>query len=257
MFELSLKDTLSCGQCFRFSNNENVWTVIAGVDENVRTLSLSQDEICKIEQDSFWSDYFDLQTDYESLKQQFSKKDDVLKTACEFAPGIRILNQNKWEALCSFVISQNNNIKRIMGIVQRMSEQFGKQNSRGVYGFPSSRTIAGLSEEQLRQIGLGFRASYVLNTARAVEDGLLESLELLDVTDARNELMKIKGVGSKVADCALLFGCHRLECFPMDVWMKRVMTDYFPGKDGKYFGPYAGVAQQYLFHWIRNSKEQI
>lgn len=257
MFELSLKDTLSCGQCFRFSNTENVWTVIAGVDENVRTLSLSQEEICKIEQDSFWSDYFDLQTDYESLKQQFSKKDDVLKAACEFAPGIRILNQDKWEAFCSFVISQNNNIKRIMGIVQRMSEQFGKQNSRGVYGFPSSRTIAGLSEEQLRQIGLGFRASYVLNTARAVEDGLLESLELLDVTDARNELMKIKGVGPKVADCALLFGCHRLECFPMDVWMKRVMADYFPGKDGKYFGPYAGVAQQYLFHWIRNSKEQI
>lgn len=255
--EISLKDTLTCGQCFRFSEKNKIWTVIAGVDEDVKALSLSQDNLKPIYSDSFWSNYFDCSTDYDSLITKFSSLSPVLKQACDFAPGIRILNQDKWEALCSFVVSQNNNIKRIMGIVQRMSEQFGKRNKDGVYGFPSSKTIASLSEEQLRNVGLGFRANYVINTANAVNDGLIEEIAKMNVEQARKELVKIKGIGPKVANCALLFGCHRLECFPMDVWMKRVMETYFPGKDGTMFGPYAGVAQQYLFHWMRNNSKEL
>ena len=247
--QLSLRDTLPSGQCFRFSECNGVWTVKAGVGRSLRVLHVSQDDLRPITDDPFWARFFDLDTDYESLKAQFSAISPFMARACEYAPGIRILNQDPWEALCSFVVSQNNNIKRIMGIISRMCDFYGGG------GFPTVDSLVDAREDDLRTLGLGFRAPYIVNTARAVHDGLidLEKLKTIDIDDARAILMKVKGIGPKVADCALLFGCHRLDCFPMDVWMKRVMAECFPGQDKGIFGPYAGVAQQYLFHYARTS----
>ena len=247
--ELSLKDTLPSGQCFRFSECNGVWTVKAGVGENLRVLRVSQDDLSPITDDPFWSFFFDLGTDYEALKAEFSKVSPLMKQACDYAPGIRILNQDPWEALCSFVVSQNNNIKRIMGIIERMCGFYGHG------GFPTVDSLVDAKEYDLRKLGLGFRAPYIVNTARAVADGSidLEAMKKMDIDKARGILMKVKGIGPKVADCALLFGCHRLDCFPMDVWMKRVIANCFPGKDKSIFGPCAGVAQQYLFHFARTS----
>ncbi len=247
--ELSLKDTLPSGQCFRFSEDNGTWTVKAGVGTSVRTLTVRQDDLSPITDDPFWANFFDLDTDYESLKAEFSKISPLMAQACDYAPGIRILNQDPWEALCSFVVSQNNNIKRIMGIIDRMSNFYGEG------GFPTVESLVNAREEDLRMLGLGFRAPYIVNTARAVNDGSvdLDALKKIDIDEARAILMKVKGIGPKVADCALLFGCHRLDCFPMDVWMKRVMANFFDGQDKSIFGPYAGVAQQYLFHYARTS----
>ena len=255
--ELSLKDTLPSGQCFRFSEENGVWTVRAGVGENLRVLRVTQDDLSPIMDDPFWFGFFDMGTDYGELREQFSEISPVMKQACDYAPGIRILNQDPWEALCSFVVSQNNNIKRIMGIISRMCGFYGAG------GFPTVESLVDAREDDLRKLGLGFRAPYIVNTARAVHDGeiRLDALKTLPIDQARAMLMKVKGIGPKVADCALLFGCHRLDCFPMDVWMKRVMATFFPGQDKDIFGPCAGVAQQYLFHYARtggyfNDKEK-
>lgn len=247
--QLSLKDTLPSGQCFRFSQQDGVWTVKAGIGQDVRALQVSQDDLSPITDDPFWAHFFDLETDYDQLKDQFSQLSPVMAKACEYAPGIRILNQDPWEALCSFVVSQNNNIKRIMGIVERMCNFYGQG------GFPTVESLANAKEDDLRALGLGFRAAYIINTARAVYEGQinLQTLKTIEIDSARANLMTVKGIGPKVADCALLFGCHRLDCFPLDVWMKRIMAECFPDKDKDFFGPYAGVAQQYLFHYARTS----
>ncbi len=248
--QLGLYETLSSGQCFRVREENGIWTVFAGVDDNVRCLRVSQNDLTPIMKDDFWLNYFDMHTCYADMKKQFSSLSPIMAKACSYAPGIRILNQDPWEALCSFVVSQNNNIKRIMNIIGRMCDRFGKSG-----GFPCADTLAGAFEQDLISCGLGFRSSYILNTANAVCNGLIDfdTLKNADIDDARKMLMQVKGIGIKVADCALLFGCHRLDCFPLDVWMKRVMALYFPSEDASYFGPYAGVAQQYLFHWARTS----
>ncbi len=246
---LNLKETLLCGQCFRVSFYDGFWTVKAGVEENCKTLRVSQDDLSPILQDSFWSNYFDLDFSYENLKAYFSAISPVMANICSYAPGIRILNQDSWEALCSFVVSQNNNIKRIMSIIDKMCTVLG------CGGFPSAETLACTSEKDLRALGLGFRVPYILNTAKEVLYGDIDltSLKTISIDDAKKTLMKVKGIGPKVADCALLFGCHRLDCFPMDVWMKRAMAEFFPQQGKEIFGEYAGLAQQYIFHFARTS----
>ncbi|MCR4677041.1 MAG: DNA lyase [Sphaerochaetaceae bacterium] len=262
---LSLEDTLFSGQCFRVLKNPDnpddpLFTVYSGVGENVREFSLRQSELDTDSLDPYWHNFFDMDTDYESLKKSFSETSDIMKQACAFAPGIRILNQDPWEALCSFVVSQNNNIKRIMGIIDRMCTFFG--SGEVIHGFPTPEQLVDLSEEQLRAVGLGFRAPYIKNTARAVLDGKInfDEMKSLPIDECRRILMQVKGIGIKVADCALLFGMHRLDCYPMDVWMKRVMAECYGWNEKtdcaceavRLFGPCAGVAQQYLFHWARN-----
>ncbi len=247
--ELDLEQTLLSGQCFRVKEESGFWTVKAGIGPSFRTLVVSQADLSPIVSDPFWADFFDLDFDYSALRSSFSKISLFMEKACSYAPGIRILRQDPWEALCSFVVSQNNNIKRIMALVERMCSFYGQG------GFPSSSCLANAREEDLRALGLGFRAPYIINTARAVEDGLIDlaALKTMDIDKARAQLMGVKGIGPKVADCALLFGFHRLDCFPMDVWMKRAMAEFFPGSDKSIFGPYAGVAQQYIFHYARTS----
>lgn len=253
--ELSLAHTLDCGQCFRWILvDDGVWEgIVRG-----RFFRLRQSDVSEpgspIYADPSLNDYFDLTLDYRKIKEGLSCVDPHMALACRYAPGIRILRQEPWEALCSFIISQNNNIKRIRLIIERLSDRYGTPvagTSR--HAFPSAESLAGTSDEALRSLGTGFRASYILDAATKVANGeiVLNQLVAMPMDEARVALMRIHGVGPKVADCALLYGLHRLEAFPMDVWMKRVMASHFPDRDCGCFGRYAGIAQQYLFHLER------
>lgn len=254
--DFELKDTLMCGQCFRFEENaDGSFTGVAF--EKEITLSKWGDTLNLFtnEEDflSVWKSYFDLELDYSRIKEDLSKIHPTLGEAARFAPGIRILRQEPFEALISFIISQNNNIKRISGIVERLCTLCGKEIGEGVYAFPTVDALAKMSAEDLAPIRAGFRARYIVDAAQKVKSGEVDlaGLENLSYDEAKAELMKITGVGVKVADCVLLYGLHRLEGFPMDVWMKRAMAALFPGIDGSAFGKYAGIAQQYIFHYAR------
>ncbi len=250
----SLADTLDCGQSFRWEADGAFYRGIAGnqpltVRQEGETLLLygiTEDAL------PFWQNYFDLDGEYPAWKKLY-QADPVLKTACEFAGGITILRQNPWEALCSFILSQNNNIPRIKGIVKRLCEQFGESLGESRYGFPSPERIASCDLDGLSGLRAGFRAKYILDAARKVASGQLElnKAASLPYEEAKAELMQIMGVGPKVADCALLYGFHRLEAFPVDTWIKRVMERYYPAGLPSFALESAGVAQQYLFHSIR------
>ncbi len=258
--DFELKDTLLCGQCFRFKENAN-GTFFGVAFGRVITLSKSEDTLTLYtnEEDflNIWKSYFDLQLDYGKIKEELSTIHPTLKEAAKFAPGIRILKQEPFEALISFIISQNNNIKRISGIVQRLCELCGEEIEEGVFAFPTPEAMGKLTAEDLAPIRAGFRARYIEDAVKKVLSGEvdLSVLDALGFDEAKAELMKIKGVGSKVADCVLLYGFHKLEGFPMDVWMKRAMAVLFPDFTGADFGKFAGIAQQYIFHYARLHSE--
>lgn len=254
--DFSLAETLDCGQCFRWRRLES------GAYQGFafgKSLTVSMDERGFLLQGEteenfqrLWRSYFDLDLDYNKIRGNLAKKDPILKEAAAFAPGIRILNQEPFETLCSFIISQNNNIPRIKGIISRLCLLF-EQETGGADCFPTAEMLACRREEDLTPLRAGWRAAYLLDAARKVAGGEidLKRIKALPMPEARAELMRIKGVGPKVAECVLLYGFHRLEAFPMDVWMKRAMSKLFPEKRVQDFGPYAGIAQQYIFHYSR------
>ena len=183
---------------------------------------------------------------------------EVLKNASEYGKGIRVLNQPPWETLCSFIISQNNNIKRIKGIISRLCETYGEKIEGG-YTFPTAEKLASLSPEDLAPLRAGFRAKYIIDAAKKVANGEVNLLSLKDLPygEAQAELLKIKGVGPKVADCALLFSHRHIDAFPKDVWIKRALTVLFGGDLPKEAVPYAGIVQQYIFFYARETKLDI
>ncbi len=254
-----LEETFQCGQCFRWRKQEDgsfagialgKYCRISGDIDN-KTIVFHNISMEEFEQ--IWVPYFDLETDYAAIRSRLVKLDPVMAEAAAFAPGIRILRQDPWEALCSFIISQNNNIPRIQGIVDRLCETFGEPVEGG-YAFPTPERMAQLTVEDLAPLRSGFRAKYLCSAAKLVADGTvdLQSLYTLPLPEARAMLMQIHGVGPKVAECVLLYGLHRMACFPMDVWIKRAMAVLFPGKDSCLFGEDAGMAQQYIFHYSRS-----
>lgn len=258
--DLDLAQTLDCGQSFRWAEQsdgsfsgvafgKSVNVSLDGTDMIIKNASEADFEL--------WRDYFDLELDYGKIREDISKRHPVLEEAARYAPGIRILRQEPFEALCTFVISQNNNIKRIKGIVGRLCESFGDKLPDGAYTFPTAERLAALSPEDLAPLRAGFRNRYIIDAAAKVAAGEvdLELCKTADYETARAELMKITGVGVKVADCTLLFGMHRIEAFPIDVWMRRAMEKLFPGMTGNDFGEYAGIAQQYIFHYSRMHPE--
>lgn len=257
--DFDLKDTFECGQCFRFDEQEDGSYIGVASGKKLRIKKQGQKIIldCVWEDVNFWLDFLDLEFDYQDAKEKLSKLHPNLEKAAKHAPGIRILRQEPWEALCSFIISQNNNIPRIKGIVSRLCEYFGEKIDDRYYSFPDAKTISRLSKEDLAPLRCGFRDKYILDAASKVanDEINMETIKSLPIEQARQELMKIKGVGVKVADCALLYGFHRLECFPMDVWMKKAMEELFPGVVGEEFGEHAGIAQQYIYHYMRNLKK--
>ncbi len=254
-----LAQTLDCGQAFRWRPADPQGLVWEGAakDRYLRledrgetlALSCSQEEL-----EEFWSGYFDLETDYEEKRRALSGMSPALAQAAAFAPGIRILRQDPWEALCSFLISQNNHIPRIKGIIERLCQLLGEPiGDTGWHSFPGPEKLSACSLEDLAPLRAGFRAKYLLDAARKVAAGEVDLARVArsSVEEGREELQKIHGVGPKVAECALLYGFHKTECFPLDVWMKRAMALLLPGTDPKAFGSNAGLAQQYLFHYCR------
>lgn len=259
---LDLGETLDCGQSFRWRDNgDGSFTGVAY--EKLVTVSIQNGDLHiknTTEQDfeNIWQIYFDLDLDYDSIRESIGKIHPVLKEASAYAPGIRILRQEPWEALCTFIISQNNNIKRIKGIVDRLCTTFGnKIGDTDFYTFPKPEILAELTPDDLAPLRAGFRNKYIIDASRKVASGEvdLEKCRNVPYDEARAELCKIKGVGNKVADCTLLFGMHRIEAFPIDVWMRRAMEKLFPNMTGEDFGEYAGIAQQYIFHYARMHPE--
>ena len=259
---LDLGETLDCGQSFRWRDNgDGSFTGVAY--EKLVTVSIQNGDLHienTTEQDfeKIWRNYFDLDLDYDSIRESIGKIHPVLKEASSYAPGIRILQQEPWEALCTFIISQNNNIKRIKGIVDRLCTTFGnKIGDTDFYTFPKPEILAELTPDDLAPLRAGFRNKYIIDASQKVASGEvdLEKCRNVPYDEARAELCKIKGVGNKVADCTLLFGMHRIEAFPIDVWMRRAMEKLFPNMTGEDFGEYAGIAQQYIFHYARMHPE--
>lgn len=251
-----LRQTFDCGQAFRWNEHDDgTWGGIVGKkyrkvgSENGNIIIYNSD---LDEYESFWRDYLDIDRDYGKIIEKLSEN-DVLKNAAAQNKGIRILRQDKWEALCSFIISQNNNIPRIKGIIDRLCENFGEEIQNG-FTFPSPERIAGLEPEDLSVIRAGFRAKYIIDGARKYVFGEIDHniIATADIDTARNELMKIKGVGVKVADCTLLFGYSRIDALPKDVWIKRAIEQFFNGEFPACAKGCAGIAQQYLFNYIRN-----
>ena len=257
-----LSQTLDCGQAFRWTETEpDTWLGVAfgkalkiGFKDGIITLyDTTEEDFLNI-----WKGYFDLDRNYADILKTLSEN-EVLKAAGEYAGGIRILKQEPWEALCSFIISQNNNIPRIKGIVERLCQNFGEEIGDGLYSFPSATKIAALSLEDLSVLRSGFRAKYILDAARKVASGeiVLEKLIDMPIDEARAVLVKIYGVGEKVADCTLLFGLSHIEAFPKDVWIKRAVAKLFDGVLPECAMDYAGIAQQYIFHYARMTKLEI
>ncbi len=268
----NLAHIFECGQCFRFEKiSEKSYRGVVG--DRVLTIAQSEEDVI-LKNTSYsdfkevFEDYFDLLTDYSKIKQKLSK-DPVLKEAIAFGGGIRILRQDLWETVVSFIISATNNIPRIKKIIESFCRNFGdKIISEGMefYTFPTPEKIANLTLEDLGVIKAGYRDKYILDARDKFLSGEIseDKLKTLSYADAKKELMKIKGVGNKVADCILLFGLSKRESFPVDVWVKRVMEHfYFDGEKSisliedfaqKTFGDLGGYAQQYLFFYARENK---
>ncbi len=254
---LNVGITLDCGQSFRWEKTPGGG--MHGVAYG-RALTVREEgdkiifEGCG--EDDFntvWKRYFDLDRDYEKICGDF-RSDPALRQAVDFCPGIRILRQEPWETLCSFIISQNNNIPRIKGIISRLCESLGDNLGDGDYTFPSAERIVCAGEEALAPLRAGFRNKYIIDAARKVADGTVDfdKIDKLCDEDAAEELKKIKGVGDKVAACALLYGFGRINCLPVDVWVKRILAETYPDGLPECTEGYRGIAQQYLFHWRRN-----
>ena len=256
--ELDIEKTFECGQCFRWNaDSEGVYRGIAmGFPARV----WNEGEHVYISSDGpieLWREYFDLERDYLSLSRSFNGG-EYLDRCIEAGYGIRILRQEPWEALCSFIISQCNNISRIKGIVERLCEGFGETvgfEGARYYTFPGPEKLAGLLPEALASLRSGYRAAYIINAADAIVSGELKLAELIDCDykTAHKKLMEIHGVGTKVANCVVLFGLYHMEAFPIDVWIKRALKEHFPkGFDPSSLGAGAGLAQQYIFYYSRN-----
>ena len=261
-----------CGQCFRW-NKEIDGSYIGVFKNNVIKVEKKENNvifkgICEKDIKEICIDYFSLNENYEKIKQELSKIDDNLKTSIKFGDGIRILHQDLWETIISFIISANNNIPRIKKIIERISEKYGKKivfENKEYYTFPTPEELSKASVEDLRNIGLGFRDVRVYETTRKIYNGEidLENLEKeKNIEKIEETLLTLPGIGPKVADCIMLFALKKYQVFPIDVWVRRVISElYFDNKEQKpqkikefarnYYGNKAGLAQQYLFYWRR------
>ena len=272
-----LKDIFECGQCFRWNENED-GSYTGVINKGVLNVEKQGEKIIftgMLDGDikEIVNSYFDLDRNYEEIKRQLSNIDKYLKISVEYGKGIRILNQDLWETIISFIISANNNIPRIKGIIERISEKYGTEiewKNEKYYIFPTPEQLGKATVENLRSLGTGFRDVRIYETTQKVlnDEVNLDNIEKKGTIEAREELLTLSGVGPKVADCILLFSTlKRFDVFPIDVWVRRVMNElYIKNKDeskvskkeimkianGK-FGDLEGLAQQYLFYWKRES----
>ena len=272
-----LKDIFECGQCFRW-NQEPDGSYTGIWKNNVVNVKQNKDDITfegicqngKIEEEVI--KYFDLDRDYEKIKEKLAQIDENMKLSIQYGEGIRILNQELWETIISFIISANNNIPRIKGIIERISKKYGKEikfKNKSYYTFPTPEELKDVTVEEYRKLGLGFRDIRLYETTKMILEKKVDIQELeqnSNTQEVREKLLTLSGVGPKVADCILLFSTlKRFEVFPIDVWVRRVMNDLYIKESDENkvskkkieslahqkFGNLAGIAQQYLFYWRR------
>lgn len=263
--------TFMCGQCFRWEKEEDgSYTGVSHgrvinirvEDGNIFIKNSNMEDVNNI-----WLNYLDLDRDYSQIKLRY-ENDIHLKKAMEFGSGIRILNQEVFECLISFIISTQNGIPRIKKIVSGLSQMYGKKIEfceKTYYSFPTAEDMRGITEKDLESLKPGYRAAYIVDAVNKILSGEinLDKISQMNTDDARKELLKIKGVGPKVADCVLLFSCKKTDAFPIDVWVSRIMRNLYCGEETsinniqKYardnFGEFAGMAQQYLFYYAREN----
>ena len=275
-FELA--DIFDCGQCFRWNKQEDgSYTGI--FRKNVMNVQRQGNTVtfkgkCDGDIKEIVEDYFDLKRNYEEIKNKLSQIDENVKTSIEYGQGIRILNQDLWEMIISYIISANNNIPRIKGIIERLSKTYGQEiewNGEKYYTFPTAEELKDVSVEDYRKLGAGFRDIRLYETVHMILDKKVDLEEMQNnpnTLEVREQLHTLSGVGPKVADCILLFSTlKRFEVFPIDVWVRRVMNElYIKNEDEtkvnkkeieklahEKFGNLAGIAQQYLFYWKREA----
>lgn len=256
--DFNIAETLECGQCFRFKRDANCYLLIA----HARKLNIIQNENefyfspCTLQEfEDIWINYFDLETDYAKIKSQLS---------LEYVNNIRILKQEPFECLMSFIISQNNRITQIQRVIENISCKYGTEIEKDIYAFPTPTQLQKATCDELMECKAGFRAKYIRDALDKLKTEIdLEKLQSESTKTIRDTLMQIKGVGLKVSDCILLFAFNRTEVYPVDVWVKRITEElYFDGKSMSVndirafgentFGDLAGYAQQFLFHYARN-----
>ncbi len=264
--DFNIMQIAESGECFRWSKiadmhyigvvNGKICTVVQKGNE-VSFTGFSEEQFCE---------YFALERDYSKIKELY-RNDEILSKAISFGEGIRILNQDKFETLISFIISANNNIPRIKKSIDKISRKFGKHIFEEYYAFPSVEELVHATEEELKECGVGFRAKYIVNTVKDIKNGFdLEEVSRLPIDKCKRELTKLMGVGPKVADCVMLFSMKKTNAFPVDVWIKKIMEElyikeevslkYIESYSKEKFGEFAGIAQQYLFFYARDNLKQ-
>lgn len=263
------------GQAFRWEKeDDNSFTVVAS--GKICNVSKSEGKIIltgadENEYENFWKHYFNMERDYSRLKKDFSKIDINLKRATEFGDGLRVLKQDPFEMLITFIISANNQIPRIKKSVnligEMLGDEIGEYKGKTYYSFPTAEKLANITKEQLESLRVGYRDQYILKTATDIANGKidLDSVYNMDTIKAQKYLCQLMGVGPKVADCIMLFGYGKTDAFPVDTWVKKVMNEFYFDEEMtnpqkirlkglEIFGKDAGLAQQYLFYYARENK---
>lgn len=269
--DFELNHTFDCGQCFRWKADMDGSYLGVASDKAVRIFKRDEDVYLKgsnLDDIEFWINYFDFNRDYGKIKDKLSE-DETLKEAVQHGYGIRILNQDPFETLISFIISANNRIPMIKRAVENISKKYGNPiefEDKIYYSFPRPEALIKADASGLEDCGCGFRAKYIEETTKAIVNGeaSLDKIKSMNLKEAHSELMKLKGIGPKVADCILLFSMEKSGAFPVDVWVKRIMQYFYLAPDVSLkkirdfgmekFGGHAGFAQQYLFYYAREKK---
>ena len=279
--DFSAAQIFESGQCFRFSREKDgsYTGVVRGCFANISydneedRITIWSDYMPKSDalQLRFWRDYLDLDRDYREIKRFLSDKDPHMEKAILTGSGLRILNQEPWETLISFIVSQNSNIPKIRGSIEALcsiyGEKIGRFENRDLYAFPTIKALAAARIEDLETCKLGYRAQYIAETARQVElDGgaFLDTAGKADTEKAEGYLLTLSGVGPKVAHCVMLFSMKKTDIFPVDVWIARAMASLYGIDENDHdtmrayanerFSPYGGIAQMYLFEYVRRQK---
>jgi N-glycosylase/DNA lyase len=270
----SISQIAESGQTFRWDRNDDGSYLIVAfnkaivISQNDNNLIIKR--ITKKEYETTFKHYFALDINYLDIIDSLKGKDKSLDEAIIYGSGIRILNQDIWEMIISFIISGNNNIPRIKSSINKISEKYGdligEINGKKIYSFPTPKQLSIASIDELRECGVGYRDKYIFKTTQMIVNNEvdLKNIKDMEIDNLRNELMKLLGVGNKVADCIMLFSCNKLNAFPVDTWVKKILKQYYEidYKSNKkinefannYFGEFAGIAQQYLFNYMRNKK---
>ncbi len=277
----NIKQILECGQCFRWEKKSELdyiviayGRVIEVVQDGDKVTILNSN---KEDFDNIWFTYFDLERDYSKIKEELSK-DEILKKSVDFGYGIRLLNQDPFELVISFIISARNSIPSIKKTIKKISERWGEKveyNGEVFYTFPTPQMLKDATEDEIRETGASFRSKYIVDTVARINEDLennegiynLDRITSLDDDDCHTALQEFKGVGAKVADCIMLFSMSKYSAFPVDVWVKRAMMHFYNAEEGSLnkirifardkFKNLSGFAQQYLFYYARENNIKI